>query len=339
MPSVHRNIALPGGCGIFSESDDGKDGMLLSPSSRFFLRHELRLRTPRDQGVPLPFLHAKTISVANVLQKAMTAGKASFVLAKKDVVRLTALDIREKDQIAVLLFRRSDPEAATPIFEDENTRQLRKSDKKTTEAIAVSAHMFIRLDEVAGAAHPTYRAILEEVPGLSRTYIHSLLHSLIREVTYQYTDKRGEKKDTYTIVDFHGQKSEKIGGALKGNSVVPSVILVRPGSVKGLDTEGLVIPREQRMKLLIKAKPAQTLGILKKIQSWMKDHDWPKLLVEMHMPEERTRIVQLAREQDAADILFIRSVPIDVETPLEACTDTINEELVAKAQDLFASDE
>jgi hypothetical protein len=71
----------------------------------------------------------------------------------------------------------------------------------------------------------------------------------------------------------------------------------------------------------------------------MKDHDWPKLLVEMHMPEERTRLVQLAREQDAADILFVRSVPVDVKTPLEACTATINEELVAKAQTLFAEDD
>lgn len=93
------------------------------------------------------------------------------------------------------------------------------------------------------------------------------------------------------------------------------------------------------MKLLIRAKPAQTLGIIKKIQAWMKGNDWPKLLVEMHMPEERTRLVQLAREQDASDILFIRSVLVDVETPLEACTATINEELVVKAQALFAEDE
>jgi hypothetical protein len=192
---------------------------------------------------------------------------------------------------------------------------------------------------IEDAAHPTYPAILEEVPGLSRTYVQTLLHDIVQTVRYAYTDKRGQEKETYTIVEFHGQKSEKIGGALKEQSIVPSVTLVRPGNIKGLDAEGLVVPREERMKLLIRAKPVQTLGILKKIQSWMKTHDWPKLLVEMHMPEERTRLVQLAREQDAADILFIRSVPIDVKTPLEACTDTINEELVAKAQALFVDDE
>jgi hypothetical protein len=312
--------------------------MLLAPYSRFFLRHQLRFRTPYDHGVPMSFIDAKYLDVREILEEAIKKNKASLVLKNNDVVRLTTMDVRPKDKIAVLLFRRSDPEAATPIFEDESTRKLRKSDKRPNEAIAVSAHMFVRIGAIEDAAHPTYQAILEEVPGLSRTYVHTLLHDIVKDVRYEYTDKRGERKETHTLVEFHGQKSEKIGGALKGQSIVPSVTLIRPGNVKGLDVEGLVVPREQRMKLMIRAKPAQTLGILKKIQAWMKDHDWPKLLVEMHMPEERTRLVELAREQDAADILFIRSVPIDVKTPLEACTDAINEELVAEAQALFAED-
>jgi hypothetical protein len=116
------------------------------------------------------------------------------------------------------------------------------------------------------------------------------------------------------------------------------VTLVRPGSVTGLDVEGLVVPREQRMKLLIRATPEHTLGVIEKIQSWMKKHEWAKLLVEVSMPENRTRMVALAREADAADVLFVRSVPIDVPTRLEACTDVINEELVSKALELFAAD-
>jgi hypothetical protein len=98
------------------------------------------------------------------------------------------------------------------------------------EAVAISAHLFVHLGAIADAAHPTYPAILEEVPGLSRTYIQALLQGVLREATYRYTDRRGSEKETYTLVDFHGLKSEKVGGALKGESVVPSVTLVRPGS-------------------------------------------------------------------------------------------------------------
>lgn len=312
--------------------------MLLESKSRFFLRHELRFRTPRDVAIPMKLIDAADIDVREILENAIR-NKANFInLKKKDVVRLTKLDVREKDGIAILLFRRSDPDALTPIFEDETSRTLRKSDRRPTEAIAVSAHLFIRLGEVEGSAHPTYRAILEEVPGLGRTYVQVLLHDIVKDTRYNYTDKRGEEKETYTLVEFFGQKSEKLAGALNEQSFVPSVTLVRPGNIRGLDAEGLVVPRDQRMKLMIHARPDQALGVIETIQSWMRKTTWSSLLVEMRMPEQRTRLVQLAREQDAADILFVRSVPVEVKTPLEACTDTINEELVAKAQALFAEE-
>jgi hypothetical protein len=315
--------------------------MLLEPHSRFFLRHQLIFRTPYEHGVPLKF-HSRSkgeIDVEDVLKSAMDKGKASLVLRNDDVVRLTALDVRSKSNLAILLFRRSDPDAATPIFENATTKKLRRSDKGPDDAIAVSAHMFVRLGDPVDDARPTYRAVLEEVPGLSRTYIQALLHDVVKEHVYSYADKRGQPKETYTIVDFRGVKSEKVSGALQGASVVPSVVLVRPGNIRGMDTEGLVVAREEKMKLILKATPEQTLGIIKKIQNWMKKHDWSKLLVEMDMPEKRSRLVSLAREADAADILFIRSVPIKVDGTLEACTETINEELVSKAQELFAADD
>lgn len=314
--------------------------MLLAPFSRFFLRHQLRFRTPYNNGVPLPFrTEDGVLDVCDVLQTAINTNNATLVLRNKDIVRLTKLEIRTEEKIAVLLFRRSDPDAATPIFENGTTRQLRPSDKKPNEAVAVSSHLFVRLGGIPDASHPTYDAILEEVPGLSRTYIQALLQDIVKQVVYKFTDRRGEQKDTHTMVDFHGLKSEKVSGALAGNSVVPSVTLVRPGNVKGLDSEGLVVAREERMKLILRAEPEQTLNLLKKIQAWMKPNNWPKLLVEMDMPEHRTRLVSLAREADAADILFVRSVPIDVPTKLEACTDVVNNELLAKALALFTSDE
>jgi hypothetical protein len=48
--------------------------------------------------------------------------------------------------------------------------------------------------------------------------------------------------------------------------------------------------------------------------------------------------VSIAREADAADILFVRSEPIEVGNPLDPCTDKINEELVTRAKAMFAKD-
>lgn len=196
-------------------------GLLLSPYSRFFLRHTLRFRTPYGHGVPLPFqANGEYLDVEWVLAEALKRNRASLVLRNKDVVRLTTLEVRPKTKLAILLFRRSDPEAATPIFEDGRTRKLPKSDKGPDEAIAVSSHLFVHLGGITDAVHPSYHAILEEVPGLSRTYIQALMGDMLRDMVYKYTDRRGEEKETHTIVDFQGLKSDKMGGALVGNSII-----------------------------------------------------------------------------------------------------------------------
>jgi len=312
--------------------------MLLEPRSRFFLRHELRFRSYRKHGLPLPFYTKdKKLDVRTVLADAIKADRASLTLKSTDVVRLTTMEIRADKDLAVLLFRRSDPDAATPIFETK-ARALRRSDKKPDEAVAVSAHLFVRLSDIPDAAHPTYRAIMEEVPGLSRTYIQLLLADLLRDRPYQYTDKRGEKQDTYTLVDFHGLKSEKVSGALK-NSTIPYVTLVRPGSIAGLDAEGLAVPKDERFKIELRATPHQTVKILNKIKAWAPTKHWKDVLVEVDMPENRKRIVSIAREADAADILFVRSVPVDVKNELDPATEKLNEELIGKAIGLFESDE
>ncbi len=314
--------------------------MLLDPHSRFFVRHELRFRAQRDQGPALPFRDARHLDVEDALKAAMDADKASLVLRNQDVVRLTALQVRPRDHMAVLLFRRADPAAAAPVFENQRTRKLRKSDKRDDESVTVSAHLFVHLQEKEGVTHPTYDAILEEVPGLSRTYIQVLIGDILREVKYTWTDHRKRPRETYSIVELNGVKSDSIGQAMN-NSAVPYVTLVRPGSVAGLDSEH-VQPRDETMKLFITAEPSETVAVLRKIKAWalgsQRGHGkWKDVRVQIDMPERRSRIVSIARDIDAADILFLRSEPVNVPTPMLAATEVINEELVAKAKEMFAA--
>ena len=201
--------------------------------------------------------------------------------------------------------------------------------------MAVSSHLFIELSSVENAIHPTYRVVVEEVPGLGRTYINHIIAELLRNTKYDYTDHRGDVKETYTVVDFHGIKSATLGGVLSG-SAFPYVELVRPGTVEGLDSEGLAVPREQRMKLMLRSTPEQTVALLDKIKNWAYGHEWSDVLVRVDLPENRSRVVALAREVDAADVLFVRSQEINVTQALEVCTDTINEELAGKAKEMFA---
>jgi hypothetical protein len=309
--------------------------MLLSPYSRFFLRHQLQFRSYRSHGLSLPFRSPDDkLDVESVLLAALKNDTAKMTLQNRDEVRLTAMEVRENDNLAILLFRRTDPDASTPFVENLPTRKLRALDKGTEDAMAVSAHLFIDLAGVHGA-HPSYRAILEEVPGLGRTYINHIIADLLRKSKYDYTDRHGDSKATYTVVDFHRIKSASLGHAMHGGAV-PYVELVRPGTVEGLDTEGMVVPRQQRMRLMIQATPDQTPRVLDRIKNWAYGHDWNDVLVRVDLPENRSRIVTLAREADAADVLFVRSQEINVAQALEVCTDGINEQLVVKAKEVFA---
>jgi hypothetical protein len=311
--------------------------VIVQPHSRFFLRHEIRFKPRHTRAKAMPFQSDdKFADVETVLKAAMKNGKGGFDLKVKDRVELTHLEVRAKDDLAILLFRRSDPNASTPIFENRTTKKLRPSDKKPDEAVAVSAHLFVKLGGIVDAIYRTYRAILEEVPGLGRTYIQYLLGSILREHKYGYVDK-DEAKETYTVVAFHGLKSDSIGGALDTGSV-SYVELVRPANVAGLDTEGVVVPRDERMRLTLQARPEQTLGVLRRIKAWAYGHKWTDVRVQVQMPEDRSRVVSLAREADAADVLFVRSVPVDLVKPLDVCTAVVSEELAQKAIELFAKD-
>jgi len=84
--------------------------------------------------------------------------------------------------------------------------------------------------------------------------------------------------------------------------------------------------------------PKDTLEVLRKINVFAKAHRWKDVLVQVDMPEKRSRIVSIARAADAADILFVRSELVEVEHPLDIATEAINDELTEKAKQMFAKD-
>lgn len=307
--------------------------MLISPHARYFVRHEFVLRPQRDQGPALSLVAAgRQLDVADIVQSAIDKGTAQLILKQNDAITITKLDL-SRSKIGVMLFRRSDPDAATPIFEHRKTKKLRPADKREDEAEAISAHLFIDLVPLE-AEYPTYRTIMEEVPGLGRSYMQAILKELLGKSRYSYTDTRNETRETYTIPEFRGLPSESLGEALKTGEI-KYVELVRPPKVQGLDTAGL-IPHPERMRLTVKAtsRPAM-LAAIDRIMVWSAKHDWPRLRVRIGTDDQRSRVVDIAREQDAADVLFVRSEPVETKKPLAQCTEDVNDELVGHAMQMF----
>lgn len=195
------------------------ESVLIDPFSRFFVRHELVLRPARNSGAPVSLLtEDDELDVVNILTRAAAQDKATLVLKKSDVIKLTRIEHRPKENMLVLLFRRSDPNATNPVFENRKTKSLWAPNKGPDDAEAISAHLFIDLDG-RRKPHPAHKAILEEVPGLGRSYVQSLLHEIITEHRYPYLDARGEQKETWTIPTLEGVKSETLGHALEGGGL------------------------------------------------------------------------------------------------------------------------
>lgn len=311
--------------------------MLLSSNSRYFLRHEVAFKPYRDKGAGLSLISDDgTVDVLSVLQDALKADQATFVINKHDVVRLTAIEHLPKQEMVVLLFRRSDPDLAAPVFENRKTRALRLSDKGEDDAEAVSAHLFLST-RPAFTPNPTYRAILEEVPGLGRTYVQAIMKQVLRDRPYEYEDDRGQAKNTYSVVVFGGVPSETLGQAIRRGGI-KYIELVRAPRLDGLDTAGLVAHAE-RLKLSVKESDRGNLDIIRRVRGWANAHEWRDLRVQIATGDDRTRVVEVAREADAADVLFVKSeLMTDIKPPLLQCTEKVHNTLSLRAADVLNSD-
>ena len=207
---------------------------------------KLSFRAAHNKGEPLPLIgNGKHVDVLSVCNKAIRRKSATLVMSKDDEIDMLLATDRTVDNMVVMLFRRSDPNASHQMFSSKKRGTLRKSDKKTDEAVAVSSHMFIHKDNIGTKDHPRYNAFLEEMHGISKSHVTSLLSKILKDNPYSYRDGHGEDRETFCLPKMLGVPSELLGGALSG-SRVPGVTLVRAASVEGLDGGGVVVPREQK---------------------------------------------------------------------------------------------
>ncbi len=275
------------------------------------------------------------MDVLSVLQEAIDDKSAAYDVKANDTVRITALDVRPDEDVAILLIRRRDEEAATQVFEHGTTGALWQPDVDPAQAPAISAHLFIRLTANPGP-FPTHRAILEEVPGLGRTYIQYILGRVMRPAVYEYRDEKGRVRSTYTIPKLGGIASETLGEALRGGGI-NYVELVGPPQLDGLDMTGLV-SHPQRLRLSVRSDQ-NPLDVIARVRDWAAGRDWTNLRVQVETTDDRTKVVEIARQADAADVLFVKSELVTTKSDIPLCTDEINEELAALANDRLANNE
>ena len=260
------------------------------------------------------------------------AGKAKQVLGADDVLSLHDYEAFSDRNVVAFLIRRSDPRGITQMYEHRKTYRIRPSDRDPLESITSTAHLFVRLPRKINP-HPTYDVLIEEVEGISKSHIQDFLNYLLGFHRYTYNDRNGDSKETKSVIDLTGLPSETMETALK-TAIISRVLLVRPGKLTGLDGS-IAAPNEEVLPLRIK-NDGDIYEKLRKIRDLAKADGWKDVRVKVEMQEGKSRVVSLAREEDAATALFIRAREVNLMTPLPACSEKISNELMNKALRIFA---
>jgi hypothetical protein len=306
--------------------------MFLDKYNRFFRRYNLHLHARHKQGVPLPLTaNEKEYSVVDALRHAMTNGKASSGQTNGDTVELIAIDVLDKIEAVALLFHRSSPGAADPMYRKRESEALtlRQAEKANNEEQTVSAHLVI---ENKAQKLGVYRAALEEIPGISLSVVQAILSPILRDYKYGFLDRRGDDQETYSTLKVEGIKSESLNDALK-TQTLNYLTLSKTTISDDIDGDGIVEPMNEKIKFKILGKPSSSQW-REKFDAWVKNSraaGWEEVSLDLSLEDNRHRTVKLDRNKEATEILFVRSEQITVTSELKPCSLKVVEEIVKQA--------
>ncbi|RWD61183.1 MAG: hypothetical protein EOS60_33190 [Mesorhizobium sp.] len=314
--------------------------MFLEKHSRFFRRFEFTF-SPRHAGAPhLPiFGEANDFSVYDALMARLEAEKALEVQPNADIVELMEVHYDLKKKALTLLFHRASPHAAEPIYRKKARQRagkkkvtVRKAKKLEGEEQSVSAHAVILDDPIRPG---TYRAALEEIPGISMAVVRRIIGQALHDYEYDFERKK-KQINTYSTFKPVGVPSETLSGALKGGTL-SCVTLVRPAKADFVDADGLFRPQTETMRIRVEGEltSGNWRDYLPAMIKRAKNAGWTDFSVDLDLDDDRRRTVKLDREDEAKEVLFVRSDELHFQTELETCSVDIVEEVVTKALELI----
>ncbi len=315
--------------------------MFLEKHSRFFRKYEFTFAGRHKESPTLPLNHKKgEYSIQEALQALIDKEEALEVLPNGDILELMEVAYNQTINALTLLVHRASPDAAEPHYRKRAREaagkkvSVRKVEKEADEHQSVSAHVVISGVNVAKGV---YRAALEEIPGIHMAAIRRLVVKALHEYPYEFM--RGKQTiETHSTFKPQGIKSESMTNALKTGRV-NFVTLSRPAKPKWVDADGMFKPEQEILKLRVEGSldaenwKDTLFGLVKKAKA----DGWADFKVDIDLDDNRSRTVKLDRDEEAAEILFVRAEQVFFETELAACSVDIIDEVVRKALSIAKS--
>jgi hypothetical protein len=305
--------------------------MFLEKFSRFVRRYHLVFRPAHKAAPAMPLVADEgEFSVWDALEKRRADGTALLKQKNGDVLEMVKVQYFPEREVLVLLFHRGSPDAADPMYRRriEGGHTVRQAEKEEDEEQSVSAHLVISTKAIEDGR---FDASLEEIPGINMSLVQQIIAQALHEYPYDYQIGKRKIKtlETVCLVKAEGLKSETISGALKEGKI-DFITFIKPAPAKYVDADGLWEPMNDVMRLKVKGK-IDADGWQDKIGALVDEaraDGWEDFNIEIDLGNKRSKTIALDREQDAKEILFVKSEEIEVATELSPCSVDLQDEVI-----------
>ncbi|MER9683234.1 hypothetical protein NKJ23_28580 [Mesorhizobium sp. M0184] len=295
---------------------------------------------PRHSGAAFLPLHGegKTPSIKKALDAYIDSEKALDVQANGDIVEIIETAYDRAAKTLALLIHRASPSASDPAYRKKARAAagkkpltkftIRNTVRNKGEEPSVSAHLVIREKNVKLGK---YRAVLEEIPGINMAVVRQIMAKALFDYTFEFA-KKGKQETTYTTVKAEGLKSETMESALKKGEI-DYVTLVRQAKPDFVDAHGIFVPRTETMMLKVTQQitPVNFKGLMSALFTKAKAAGWEQFNIDISLDDKRTKTVKLDKEQDAKELLFVRSEQVAFDKELSQCAPSLSQPIVIKA--------
>ncbi len=112
-----------------------------------------------------------------------------------------------------------------------------------------------------------------------------------------------------------------------------SITLTKPAELDGIDTDGQFIATTQSMKLRVRGElnPKAWNSRIKTLWKNAKKDGWKDFKVDIDLGDKRSKTVVIDRDQEAQEILFVRSKEVNFKEKLDPCNLKIVEPIVRES--------
>jgi hypothetical protein len=254
------------------------------------------------------------------------------------VYRVGDVVIDAQHQVAKILIRRGDKNAANAAYSHMKTGALDIKKKSAEQGGDKAAHLVISLKQETGKPH-VYLAHLEGVPGISHVFVQALLNAALKDVAkgdpqrFTYLDPAGAKVRGGALkhhsfiphLELQGHPSDAFKYDLE-NGVMQEIILVQHLAKQSFAGNQFLIEEERFVRL----KPDKNLPQHNRLQSLIgtfrnKDLDYNEARLKFKDPNGVSRSVTLDIDTGTpAQGAYLKFYPIrSISPPMDESSDTL----------------